>query len=121
MAAPVDSARVATNSLTGTPYTINVGSPVAGTLLLVLVRFAGAVGTITFTGYTALNGAGGDASDASDDVTIIFYRWADGTEGASDSLNGHGCDQGLCPCLGDHRSAERGSGDLDGRSRDDDS
>lgn len=84
MAAPVDSARVASSTTTaGTSHTINVGSPVAGTLLLVFIRFAGAPGTVTFTGYTQL---ASDTSDASDDQTMIFVRDADGTEGASDAL-----------------------------------
>lgn len=87
MAAPTDSARQATNITTAaTSHAINVGTPAAGTLLIVLVRFAAAPGTITFTGYTSLNGASGDSSDATDDTTIVFYRWADGTEGASDTL-----------------------------------
>lgn len=87
MAAPVDSARVPTNiSTAATSHAINVGSPVAGTLLIVFVRFAAAPGTITFTGYTSLNGAAGDSSDATDDSTIVFYRWADGAEGATDTL-----------------------------------
>ena len=85
MAAPVDSARVATNIATAaTSHAVNVGSPVAGTLLIVAARFAVAPGTITFTGYTPL--VAGDTSDASDDTTSIFYRWADGTEGATDTL-----------------------------------
>ena len=87
MAAPVDSARQATNiSTAATSHAINVGSPVSGTLLVVLVRFAAAPGTVTFTGYTSLNGAAGDSSDASDDTTMVFVRQADGTEGASDTL-----------------------------------
>ena len=85
MAAPVDSARVATNiSTAGTTHAVNVGSPVSGTLVIVFARFAAAPGTITMTGYTSLNGAAGDSSDATDDTTIVFYRWADGTEGATD-------------------------------------
>lgn len=84
MAAPVDSARQNTNITTaGTSHAINVGSPVAGTLLIVFVRFAGAPGTVTFTGYTQL---ASDTSDASDDQTMIFYRDANGTEGATDTL-----------------------------------
>jgi hypothetical protein len=84
MAAPVDSARQGTNiSTAGTSHAINVGSPVAGTLLIVLVRFAAAPGTVTFTGYTQL---ASDTSDATDDQTMIFARTADGTEGATDTL-----------------------------------
>ena len=87
MASPVDAARQATNITTAAAsHAINVGSPVAGTLLIVFVRIAAAPGTITFTGYTSLNGAAGDSSDASDDTTIVFYRQANGTEGAQDTL-----------------------------------
>lgn len=82
---PVDSASVATSIITaGTSHGINVGSPVAGTLLIVLVRFAGAPGAVTFTGYTQIKA---DTSDASDDDTRIYYRLADGTEGANDTLS----------------------------------
>jgi hypothetical protein len=85
MAAPSDAARQATNiTSAGTSHAINVGSPTAGTLLIVAVRFGGDPGTVTFTGYTVL--AGPDSSDASDDTTILFVRQADGGEGASDTL-----------------------------------
>jgi hypothetical protein len=82
VAAPVDSARQATNQSTGaTDWNINVGSPVADTLLIVFIRIANAAATITsFTGYTQL---AEDISDASDDRTAVYYRWADGTEGAT--------------------------------------
>lgn len=85
MASPVDSARQGTNiSTAGTSHAINVGSPVNGTLLIVFVRFAAAPGAITFTGYTLVTPT--DSSDASDDTTAIYYRMADGTEGATDTL-----------------------------------
>ena len=85
MASPVDSARQTTNITTaGTSHAINVGSPVSGTLLVVFVRFAAAPGTVTFTGYTQLVA---DTSDASDDDTRAYYRQADGTEGATDTLS----------------------------------
>lgn len=84
MAAPVDSARQGTNITTAaTSHAINVGSPVASTLLIVLVRFAAAPGTVTFTGYTSIVS---DSSDASDDTTQWFWRYADGAEGATDTL-----------------------------------
>lgn len=84
MASPVDSARQGTNITTaGTSHAINVGSPTAGTLLIVFVRFAAAPGTVTFTGYNLLVS---DTSDAADDTTSIYYRWADGAEGATDTL-----------------------------------
>lgn len=84
MAAPVDSARQATSESTAvTTHPINVGSPVAGTLLIVFCRFAAAPGTVTFTGYNSL---ADDSTDATDDTTRVFWRWADGTEGATDDL-----------------------------------
>jgi len=86
MSSPIDLSRVATNSLTGTTFAVNVGSPDPFKLLIVMVRWAGAPGTLGFTGYTSLNGASGDASDASDDSTLIVYRWTDGTEGATDNF-----------------------------------
>lgn len=90
MAAPTDSARVATNiSTAATSHAINVGSPVAGTLLIVYVRFAGDPGTVTFVGGTegsAYKLRVTDDSDASDDRTSIYWRWANGTEGVSDTL-----------------------------------
>lgn len=39
---------------------------------------------MTFTGYTQI---AADTSDASDDDTRIYYRQADGTEGATDTLS----------------------------------
>lgn len=85
MAAPVDSARVATNITTAaTSHAINVGSPVAGTLLIVFVRFASDPGVVTFTDYAVFGGP--DASDASNDTTIVFWHVADGAEGATDTL-----------------------------------
>lgn len=85
MASPVDSARQGTNiSTAGTSHAINVGSPAANDLLIVFVRYAGAPGAVTFTGYTSIVTA--DTSDASDDQTSIYWRYADGTEGATDTL-----------------------------------
>lgn len=84
MAAPVDSARQGTNITTaGTSHAINVGSPAAGTLLIVLVRFAASAGTVAFSGYSLIFA---DTSDASDDRTDVWCRLADGTEGATDTL-----------------------------------
>ncbi len=83
MAAPTDSARVGTNVATAAAtWNINVGSPAAGTLLVVVVRCSGDPGAVTFTGYTAL--VSGEQSDATDDRTFIYVRLADGTEGATD-------------------------------------
>jgi hypothetical protein len=84
VASPVDAARIATNiSTAATSFAINVNSPAAGTLLVVLMRFGAAQGTITFTGYTSI---ANDASDAGAGSTAIYYRKADGAEGATDTL-----------------------------------
>jgi hypothetical protein len=86
VASPVDSARQGTNITTAsTTWNVNVGSPVAGTLLIVYARFAAAPGAVTFTGYTVL--AGPDATDATDDTTTVFWRVANGSEGATDVLS----------------------------------
>jgi hypothetical protein len=61
-----------------------VPNPSAGELIVMFIRFAAAPGTITATGYTAF--AGPDSSDASDDTSAIYYRWADGTEGGADTI-----------------------------------
>ena len=67
-----------------TSFGLNVGSPAAGVLLIVLVRFGGAPGTVSFPGYTQL---ASDSSDASDDQTMVFWRFSDGTEGATDAIS----------------------------------
>jgi hypothetical protein len=63
-------------------YSLN---PTAGQLVVAGIRFCGAPGTITFTGYTALTSL--DTSDASDDSTILYYRWTDGAEGSTDPIS----------------------------------
>lgn len=84
MAAPTDAARNATNTSTAaTSAAINVGSPASGVLLIVFVRFAAAPGAVSFPGYATI---ANDSSDASDDTTMIFWRVADGSEGATDTI-----------------------------------
>jgi hypothetical protein len=84
VASPVDASRTTTGETASvTTHPINVGSPAAGRLLIVALRHMAAPGTITFTGYTNF---ASDNSDASDDVTELYWRLADGTEGASDNL-----------------------------------
>lgn len=84
MASPSPGTPVVTSITTAaTSFSIALNSPSAGTLLLVCMRVTADPGTVTFTGYTPLVS---DASDASDDQTMIFYRWADGTEGVNDTL-----------------------------------
>jgi hypothetical protein len=96
VAAPVDSARQGTNIATAaTPWAVNVGSPTAGTLLIVYARFAAAPGAITFTGYTSI---ANDSSDATDDTTAVYWRFADGTEGATDDLSPTNLVKGCAIC-----------------------
>lgn len=86
MASPIDSARPTTQLTTaGTSTNINVGSPVGDDLLIVFIRWMGAASAVTFTGYTALVSL--ENTDASDDTTSVYYRWANGAEGASDSIS----------------------------------
>lgn len=85
MAAPTDSARQGTNvTAAATTHNVNVGSPVAGTLLIVFARWAADPGSVQFTGYERFTAF--DSGDASDDMTTLFWRRADGTEGATDPL-----------------------------------
>lgn len=82
MAAPVDSARVATNVTTAAAtWNVNVGSPVAGTLVIVYLVSAAATGGATFTGYSEIMSP---FTGAFGNVHHLYWRWADGTEGASD-------------------------------------
>lgn len=84
MAAPTDAARNATNTSTAaTSVNITVGSPASGVLLIVFVRFAADPGAVTFTGYNLI---ANDASDASDDTTVIYWRIASGAEGATATI-----------------------------------
>lgn len=85
MASPSETRTSTSVATAATSFNINVGSPAASQLLVVFVRFAGAPGTVTFTGYTPFVSA--EASDASDDVTYLFYREATGSEGATDPLS----------------------------------
>jgi len=98
MAAPVDAARIGTNITTAAAtWDVNVGSPTADVLLIVAARFAADPGAITFTGYTQL---ALDASDATDDTTAIYYRWADGTEGTQDTVDPTNSVKGCTLCWG---------------------
>lgn len=84
MASPVDSNRVTSATTTaGTTHTVNLGSPAAGDLLCIWIRFAGAPGTVTWAGYTGLFV---NTADASDDESRFYYRLATGAEGASVNL-----------------------------------
>lgn len=84
MASPSETRVTTSISSASTSHAVNVGDPTADSLLIVFARFAAAPGAITFTGYTQL---ALDSTDASDDTTAIYYRWADGTEGATDTCS----------------------------------
>jgi hypothetical protein len=77
MASPVDANRIATTTGSTASQNKVVNFPAgvaAGQLLLVVLRSAAADAHTTPAGYSAL--VLNDASDASDDVTSIFYRIA---------------------------------------------
>lgn len=83
MAFPTDAARLNTN---GTAAAINkvcnlAGGIVSGNLLILILRSAGADTHTTPTGWTQL--VLNNAADGSDDTTSIWYRIADGNEGAT--------------------------------------
>ena len=85
MASPVYEGHAGNGTTTAnTSHTVNMpASLAAGNLLLVYARFAGAPGTVTFTGWTQYATS---TADASDDADFLFYRLSDGAEGASEAL-----------------------------------
>jgi len=88
MASPVDANRLATSIATAVdPWTVNLPTGItAGQLLIMLVRSAGAQTVASApTGWTAL--ITNNVADATDDVTGIYYRWADGSEGSTVSVD----------------------------------
>ncbi len=89
MAFPVDAARASTN---GTVASVNKvcnlpAGIVSGDVLVLILRSAGADTHSTPAGWTAyrLN-----ETDPSDDITSVWIRVADGTEGATVTVNGTG-------------------------------
>ena len=83
MASPVDAAR--TTSAVGTAGTAHsvlaTGPFSAGDLYVAFIRFAAAPGTVTSTGgASVITQLASDTSDASDDQTMIWYRFLDGSE-----------------------------------------
>lgn len=69
------------NPTTVTNHTVNVGSPVAGQLLIVIFRCTQNAPTVTFpAGWNQLDQS---SADGSADTMAVFWRRADGTEGAS--------------------------------------
>jgi hypothetical protein len=87
MASPVEAASATTSiSSTADPWTVNLPTlGVVGHLFLMLVRAGGAQGCNGATGWTLL--VDDNTSDASDDNTSILYRWTDGTEGTTVSVD----------------------------------
>jgi hypothetical protein len=94
MASPVDAGRATTNITAAVdPWTVTLpGSIASGDLLIMFLRRASLADTVAITGWTAL--VQNDASDASDDLSDIWYRWADGTEGTSKSVDLFGTAKG---------------------------
>lgn len=86
MASPVDAGRIGTNITTASdPWTINLpGSIAAGDLLLMFIREATNISFFGIAGWTVIVD---DLSDASPNRTVIFWRKADGTEGATVSYD----------------------------------
>lgn len=89
MAAPVDAGRATTSiSSAANPWTVNLpGGIVAGHLLLMYVRSGGAQSFTTPSGWSKDGNIGDFSSDAADDLNSVFWRVADGTEGATLSLD----------------------------------
>lgn len=83
MASPADAGRNTTSvSTASSSWTVNLPATIAaGNLLVVFIRMAASATVSTFTGYTAL--VSNETGDATDDVTYIYYRWADGSEGST--------------------------------------
>mgnify|MGYP001565130996 CR=1 FL=1 len=87
MAQPYDAARATTNvTAAADPWTVNLPAGiVAGDALLVFMRTGGAQTFNLPAGWSWL--VQNDTGDASDDVTSIIYRKADGAEGATLSVD----------------------------------
>lgn len=82
---PTVISRTPTSITTGaTSHAINVGSPSAGDLLLILLRINTGPGTWTFTGFTAITNADANGDDASNDVLYAYWKVATGAEGADE-------------------------------------
>lgn len=97
MTFPVDQARTPTQfTAAADPWTVNLPTLSAGDLALMLFRANNANGAFAGgtppSGWTAL--VNNNTSDASNDVTHILYRWCDGTEGASVSVDLSGTAKG---------------------------
>jgi hypothetical protein len=91
VASPAVAATNTTNITSAAdPWTVNLPASIsAGDLLIVLLRGnngnAALAGGNPPSGWTAL--VNGESSDASNDVTHVLYRWADGGEGTTLSVD----------------------------------
>lgn len=86
MASPVDAGRATTDiTAAADPWTVNLPASIAsGDLLVLFARNQNQSALGTNTGWTPLVD---DNTDASNDRTVVLYRVADGTEGATMSLD----------------------------------
>lgn len=83
---PTDSDRATTSITTASdPWTVNLPTHGAGTLLMMYARTGGNVSFNTPTDWTPL--VLNDTSDASDDRTAVFYRYMTGSIGSTMSLD----------------------------------
>lgn len=90
MASPVDAGRSPTVISTATtPLVFNLPASIAaGETLILFIRLPTAITLTTPTGWTALISA--NTADASDDNTYVYWRKADGAEGATVSITPSG-------------------------------
>lgn len=100
MAAPVDAGRNTTNvTASSDPWTVNLpGTIGAGNLLVLYARAASAVTFNTPSDWTVSTFVNNDTSDASDDVTSMFWKVATGSEGATLSLDLSAAAKGAALC-----------------------
>jgi hypothetical protein len=87
MASPVVNRSAGTNfTAAADPWTVNLfSSPVAGRLYLLFMRRATAVNSNTLSGWSAL--VNNSSPDGADDINDVFYRWTDGSEGTTVSVD----------------------------------
>lgn len=97
MASPVDAGRIATNITTATdPWTVNLPASIAaGDLLVLFTRAAGAQSPTTPSGWTLFRQS---VDDANDDITQVYWRVADGSEGSTMSFDWSAAAKGCAIC-----------------------
>lgn len=94
MASPVDAGRTSTSiSSAADPWTVDLPSGVQSLdLLIIYLRTGGATSCNGATGWTFL--VDDNTSDATDDQTSILYKFANGTEGTTVSVDFTGTTKG---------------------------